>query len=86
MEPIARLFEIEMQFDWHDESETATWHAASWEGAERIALEENSRPRQKVLWYSIEEREFYPCDKNDPDGRLYIGLGRHKFVDLRKEV
>lgn len=83
MKRVARLFEVTCKFNYHGENEVANWHCGSLDGAYRFI--EKLKSQGGLLWYSIEGQEFLPCDEDDPDGQLYIGVIHHEFKDLRKE-
>ena len=74
----AILYEVTCQFDYQKEdNDVSIWHCASLKGARRFV--EKQKALGGLLWYSIEGQEFIPCDENDPDGQLYIGMIHHEF-------
>lgn len=82
---VARLFEVTCQFDWQvRDDDTSVWHCATLSGAHDFI--ENQREISKLIWYSIEGQEYIPCDENNPDGQLYIGVTHFEYHDLRKET
>ena len=83
MTVIARLFKVTLQWDWQKEDETSTWHCATLEGARRFCQKMIDKGR--VLWFSIEGQNFIPCDEDDPDGQLYIGMTHFEFHELKEK-
>lgn len=80
MNPIATLFEVKIQYDWQKEyDDVSIYTAGSLEGARQIVEEEGNRKDNNILWYSIYEHKYYPCDDSNPMGRLYIGIGYHEL-------
>ena len=81
---VARLFKVTLQWDWQKEDdETSTWHCGSLEGARKFC--QKMIDKGGVLWFSIEGEDFIPCDENDPDGQLYIGMTHFEFHELKEE-
>lgn len=61
-----------------------TWHFGSWEEAKKWADE----CMKKDNWYhayALEEQEFIPCDKSNPQGMYYIGVHRMTMKDKEEE-
>lgn len=78
---VARLFKITCQFTWQKGSDdVSVWHCASLEGARRFIKEKVIKG--DLLWYSIEGQDYMPCDEDDPNGQLYIGITHFEFNDL----
>ena len=77
---VARLFKVTIQFDYQKRDEVSTWHCGSLEGARNFCKEKIDKGG--VIWYSIEGQDFIPCDKNDPNGLLYIGIIYNEFHEL----
>lgn len=81
---VARLYKVTCQFSWQkDNDDVSTWHCASLEGAKRFVKEKMDKG--DLLWYSIEGQDFIPCDENDPNGQLYIGMTHFEFNEIKED-
>ena len=78
---VARLYAVKCQFSWQKEDDDVSiWHCASLDGARRFIKEKMDKG--DLLWYSIEGQDYIPCDEDDPNGQLYIGITHFEFHDL----
>lgn len=77
---VATLYEVHCHFEWEEDSEVSTWHCATLDGAHRFIEKQKTKG---LMWYSIEGQDFIPCNEDDPDGQLYIGMKHFEFKELK---
>lgn len=80
MTVVATLYKVECHFDWEEENEVSTWHCGSLEGAYRFIEKQKEKG---LLWYAIEGEDFCPCNEDDPEGQLFIGVNHFEFKELK---
>lgn len=78
---IATLYEVHCGFDWMNDGDGDKWTCATLDGARRFVEKQKEKG---LTWYAIEGRQYLPCNDEDPDGQLYIGIIYHEFREVRK--
>ena len=82
MKAIARMMKVTCQYDYQvarrEETEgmtdeVSTWNFGSWEEAIKFCYDEKDRG---LNWFTIEDQSYFPCDENNPDGKLHIGVNK----------
>lgn len=70
-------------YDWAND-EGSSHSFGNVEGARRWINEQLEHDKNNnINSYSIEENAYIPCDANDPNGKLYLGVRHFEFVDVK---
>ena len=80
--PVATIVKVICNHSWADDNDTSTYSFATVIGAQRWV--KARLDRHDLDWFAIEGQHYYPCDDNNPDGQLYIGVFHTEFYDVLK--
>lgn len=78
---VATLYKVECNFKWdEDVDSSSSWTFGSLNGARKFV----EKRKDTLRWYAISGYDYIPCDENEPDGQLYLGMIYHEFEENKE--